>query len=150
MNKRQNILFLFTGQQRADSLGCYGNPVCQTPNLDRLAAEGVRFHQAYTPTSICTPARASILTGVMPHKHRLLANFERKEKIWLNGGKPLFCRDSLAGAAAKGLCRGIALALSSPSAIPRRCFTWQGLHGLGRDARRELGQIGRMDGQQLV
>lgn len=77
MDKRPNILFLFTDQQRADSLGCYGNPVCQTPHIDRLAAEGVRFSQAYTPTSICTPARASILTGVMPHKHRLLANFER-------------------------------------------------------------------------
>lgn len=77
MDKQPNILFLFTDQQRADTLGCYGNAVCRTPNVDRLAAEGVRFSQGYTPTSICTPARASILTGVMPHKHRLLANFER-------------------------------------------------------------------------
>lgn len=77
MSRQPNILFLFTDQQRADSLGCYGNSVCQTPNIDSLAAEGVRFSQAYTPTSICTPARASILTGVMPHRHRLLANFER-------------------------------------------------------------------------
>lgn len=77
MNKLPNILFLFTDQHRSDSLGCYGNPICQTPHIDRLAAEGVRFSQAYTPTSICTPARASILTGLMPHRHRLLANFER-------------------------------------------------------------------------
>lgn len=77
MDKQPNILFLFTDQQRADTLGCYGNPICRTPHIDALAAEGVRFTQAYTPTSICTPARASILTGVMPHRHRLLANFER-------------------------------------------------------------------------
>ena len=72
-----NILLLITDQQRADTLGCYGNRICETPNIDALAAEGVRFTQAFTPTSICSPARASLLTGVMPHKHKLLANFER-------------------------------------------------------------------------
>jgi len=72
-----NILFLITDQQRADTLGCYGNQICRTPNIDRLAEEGVRFSHAFTPTSICSPARASLLTGVMPHKHKLLANFER-------------------------------------------------------------------------
>ncbi len=77
MNKQPNILFLFSDQQRLDTLGCYGNAVCRTPHIDRLAAEGVLFTQAYTPTSICTPARGSILTGLMPHRHRLLANFER-------------------------------------------------------------------------
>jgi arylsulfatase A-like enzyme len=77
MKKQPNILFLFADQQRLDTLGCYGNAVCRTPQIDRLAAEGVRFTQAYTPTSICTPARGSILTGLMPHRHRLLANFER-------------------------------------------------------------------------
>lgn len=77
MKSQPNILFLFTDQQRADTLGCYGNPVCQTPHIDSLAARGVRFDRAYTPTSICTPARASLLTGLMPHKHKLLANFER-------------------------------------------------------------------------
>ena len=72
-----NTLLLITDQQRADSLGCYGNPLCRTPNADRLAAQGVRFDCAFTPTSICTAARGSLLTGVMPHKHKLLANFER-------------------------------------------------------------------------
>ncbi len=75
--EKPNILFLFTDQQRLDSLGCYGNPVVQTPNIDRIAAHGVRFDQAYTCTAICTAARASVVTGVMPHKHGLLANFER-------------------------------------------------------------------------
>lgn len=73
----RNVLFLFTDQQRVDTLGCYGNEVCRTPAVDALAAEGTRFDQCYTPTAICTPARASLLTGVLPFEHALLANYER-------------------------------------------------------------------------
>jgi arylsulfatase A-like enzyme len=73
---RRNILFLMTDQHRIDSLGCYGNPHAQTPNLDRLAETGTRFDNAFTPTAICTPARASLLTGQSPFRHRLLANSE--------------------------------------------------------------------------
>lgn len=74
---RTNVLLLMTDQHRRDTLGCYGNEVCQTPNLDALAAAGTRFDQAYTPTAICTPARATLLTGVLPFRHTLLANYER-------------------------------------------------------------------------
>ncbi len=74
---RRNILFLMTDQQRRDSLGCYGGPGAQTPALDGLAASGVRFDQWYTPTAICTPARATLLTGQLPFRHKLLANAER-------------------------------------------------------------------------
>lgn len=72
-----NILLLVTDQHRIDTLGCYGNTVCRTPNLDALAAAGTRFEYAFTPTAICTPARASLVTGVHPFRHKLLANFER-------------------------------------------------------------------------
>ncbi|MET7548698.1 MULTISPECIES: sulfatase-like hydrolase/transferase [unclassified Streptomyces] len=72
-----NILFLMTDQHRVDTLGCYGNRHVATPNLDRLAATGTRFDRFYTPTAICTPARASLLTGQAPFRHRLLANYER-------------------------------------------------------------------------
>lgn len=72
-----NILFLMTDQHRVDTLGAYGNAVVDTPNLDRLAASGTRFDRAYTPTAICTPARASLLTGSAPFRHKLLANQER-------------------------------------------------------------------------
>ncbi|MEE4540542.1 sulfatase-like hydrolase/transferase [Streptomyces sp. V4-01] len=72
-----NVLFLMTDQHRVDTLGCYGNPHVATPNLDRLAATGTRFDRFYTPTAICTPARASLLTGQAPFRHRLLANHER-------------------------------------------------------------------------
>ncbi len=75
--RRPNILILMTDQHRVDTLGCYGNRVCQTPAIDELAARGVRFDNAFTPTAICTPARASLLTGVLPFRHSLLANYER-------------------------------------------------------------------------
>ncbi|HEX2857207.1 MAG TPA: sulfatase-like hydrolase/transferase [Propionibacteriaceae bacterium] len=73
----RNILFLLTDQHRVDTLGCYGNARVSTPALDGLAASGMRFDRWYTPTAICTPARASLLTGYAPFRHRLLANYER-------------------------------------------------------------------------
>jgi arylsulfatase A-like enzyme len=76
-DSRPNILLILTDQQRRDSLGCYGNGVCVTPSVDRIATEGVRFDQAYTNTAICTAVRATLLTGLEPHKHGMLANFER-------------------------------------------------------------------------
>jgi len=72
-----NLLFLMTDQHSISTLGCYGNPTVATPNIDRLAATGTRFTHAFTPTAICTPARASLLTGYAPFRHKLLANYER-------------------------------------------------------------------------
>lgn len=74
---RTNIVMLMTDQHRVDTLGCYGNPTCRTPTLDALAAAGTRFDRWYTPTAICTPARASLITGWAPFRHKLLANEER-------------------------------------------------------------------------
>ncbi|WP_033338214.1 sulfatase-like hydrolase/transferase [Catenuloplanes japonicus] len=66
-----------TDQHRVDTLGAYGGARAVTPHLDRLAATGTRFDRWYTPTAICTPARASLLTGQAPFRHKLLANHER-------------------------------------------------------------------------
>lgn len=60
---RPNILFLFSDQQRWDTCGCYGQPLDVTPNLGRLAREGVRFEYAFTPQPVCGPARACLQTG---------------------------------------------------------------------------------------
>ena len=60
----KNVILFLTDQQRKDSIGAYGNSVVQTPNLDRLAAEGVRFERAYCQNPFCRPSRASILTGL--------------------------------------------------------------------------------------
>ena len=69
MDKRPNFLFIITDQQRADHLGCYGNPVVQTANIDGLAARGTRFDRFYTATPICMPNRATLMTGRMPSLH---------------------------------------------------------------------------------
>lgn len=70
--KRPNILFLMTDQFRADCMGCSGNKVIKTPNLDRIANDGIRFTQAYSSTPSCTPARAGLLTGLSPWHHGML------------------------------------------------------------------------------
>lgn len=70
-----NILFLMTDQQRPDSLGCYGDEVALTPNLDRLAEDGVRFDNCYVQNPLCCPSRYSILTGRYPHSHGVISNW---------------------------------------------------------------------------
>jgi arylsulfatase A-like enzyme len=65
-----NILWICTDQQRWDTLGCYGNPFVRTPNLDRLAAGGHRFDFAFCQNPVCTPSRASFLTGRYPRTTR--------------------------------------------------------------------------------
>ncbi|MGV9767970.1 sulfatase-like hydrolase/transferase [Microbacterium sp. NPDC003461] len=77
MTKPRNILFLMTDQHRVDTLGAYGNAFGTTPVLDELARTGTRFDRWYTPTAICTPSRASLLTGQAPFRHKVLANHER-------------------------------------------------------------------------
>jgi len=67
-----NIVFLMADQMRGDFLGCAGNAAVHSPNLDRLAAEGVRFARAYSSAPSCTPARAAILTGQSPWGHGML------------------------------------------------------------------------------
>ena len=64
-----NVVLLVTDNQSADSLGCYGSVDHETPRIDRLAREGVQFWRAFCTNGLCSPARASILTGLMPSQH---------------------------------------------------------------------------------
>ena len=80
----RNVLLIVTDQHRVDGLGCYGNPIVRTPNIDRLAANGVRFTNAFTPTPTCTPARACLQTGLRAHRHGLTFNPEYQPR---NGGR---------------------------------------------------------------
>src|SRR5436190_2621387 len=73
---RPNILLFMPDQLRADAVGAFGNPVVQTPALDALAERGTAYVQAFGQHSVCSPSRASILTGWYPHVfgHRTLTN----------------------------------------------------------------------------
>ncbi len=72
--KKPNIIFLFSDQHRYDAMGCVGNPVIQTPHIDRLAARGTNFTNTHCASPICVPSRASILTGLYPHQNRVTYN----------------------------------------------------------------------------
>ena len=65
--KRLNFVFFQPDEMRAESLACYGHPLIQTPNYDRLAAEGVRFDQCHVQNAQCVPSRTSMMTGLYPH-----------------------------------------------------------------------------------
>jgi arylsulfatase A-like enzyme len=69
--KRPNILFIQTDDQRFDDLSCMGNRVLHTPNIDRLAEQGIRFRNAFVTTAICCCSRASVLTGQHMKRHRV-------------------------------------------------------------------------------
>ncbi|HXP05206.1 MAG TPA: sulfatase-like hydrolase/transferase [Stellaceae bacterium] len=72
--KPSNVLFILSDEHSRRVLGCYGHRMIRTPNLDALAARGVRFADAYTNSPICVPARASLATGRYPHQIRFWDN----------------------------------------------------------------------------
>ena len=72
--EKGNVLVMFCDQLRTDLLGCYGSSLVRTPNLDALAKDSIVFDNAYTPTAICSPARASLMTGLYPHGHHMFNN----------------------------------------------------------------------------
>ena len=70
MQKKQpNVVLIFVDNQPANMLGSAGNTEIHTPHLDRLAEQAVRFSEAYCPNAMCSPCRASVLTGLMPSQH---------------------------------------------------------------------------------
>ena len=81
--KRPNILVLMSDQHSKRQLGCYGDPLVRTPNLDRLASEGMQFSNAYCPSPVCVPSRMSFMTGRTPTSNRVWTN-----QAVLNSGIP--------------------------------------------------------------
>lgn len=69
-----NVLFIITDQHRADHMGCSGNQILKTPNLDQFAREGVRFSNAFCTNPMCMPNRATLLTGLYPNVHGVRSN----------------------------------------------------------------------------
>ena len=74
---RPNIVVILMDDLRADDLACYGHPFVLSPNADRLAREGARFRNAFVTTPLCSPSRASFLTGQYAHKHGITDNTDR-------------------------------------------------------------------------
>src|SRR4029078_13691197 len=71
---RPNIIFILMDDLRWDELGCTGHPFVRTPHIDRIAREGALFKNAFATTPLCSPSRASILTGLYPHTHGVTDN----------------------------------------------------------------------------
>jgi N-acetylglucosamine-6-sulfatase len=72
--RRRNLVFILCDDHRYDVMSCQGHPFVKTPNLDRLARGGVLFNNAFVTTSLCSPSRASILTGQYVHAHGVTDN----------------------------------------------------------------------------
>ncbi|WP_367988870.1 sulfatase-like hydrolase/transferase [Vibrio sp. NTOU-M3] len=73
-----NLALLLMDQTRADMLGCYGHDIVNTPNMDKIAADGMRFNQAFCASSVCTPSRTSLFTGKMPSHHGVMCNSDKE------------------------------------------------------------------------
>ena len=71
---KPNFLVFITDMQRWDTLGCYGNDICRTPHINALAREGVRFDNCFVQNPICSPSRATLMTGQYPSSHGVRAN----------------------------------------------------------------------------
>src|SRR5690348_1995417 len=74
--QRPNLVLIIADDLAWDDLGAFGHPTIRTPNLDRLAREGMRFDRAFLTTSSCSPSRSSIITGRYPH------NTDAEELHW--------------------------------------------------------------------
>lgn len=72
-----NIICIVVDDLRWDELGCAGHPYVRTPHIDRLAKEGTMFRNTFATIPLCSPSRASILTGLYPHGHGIVDNIDR-------------------------------------------------------------------------
>lgn len=88
MPDRPNLVITFSDQHRGDALGCAGHPVVETPNIDALAEDGVRFDSAYTQSPVCVPARCSLFAGVYPHNSHVTGN-----DGWIDSDHTTFFRE---------------------------------------------------------
>ena len=79
-DRRPNFVIVLVDDLRWDELSCTGHPVVHTPHIDRLACQGARFRNAFATTPLCSPSRASLLTGQYPHRHGIIDNTNRSQQ----------------------------------------------------------------------
>ena len=93
-DKRPNIVFLLTDDQNLYSMGCYGTPDVKTPNLDKLASDGIVFDHHYDTTAICMASRANIMTGKYEYKNGTnFSHGDMREEIWAEA-YPMLLREA--------------------------------------------------------
>ncbi len=78
---KPNVLFIISDDLTATALGCYGNKLCQTPNIDRLATEGTRFTRAYCQATFCGPSRASFMFGYYPYASKATSYTSGRKEV---------------------------------------------------------------------
>jgi len=84
-SERLNVVFILTDDQGPWAMGCAGNEEIRTPSLDALAGKGVRFENFFCTSPVCSPARASLMTGTIPSRHGVHDWIRHKDEWWLDG-----------------------------------------------------------------
>ena len=134
---RPNILFILTDDQGPWAMGCAGTPELQTPNLDRLAASGARFENFFCASPVCSPARASILTGQIPSQHGVQDFLEKgnSDQLPRDGRSVQFMKGASSYVqvlAANGYECGLSgMSHLGDSAAPQLGFDFWNVHGAG-------------------
>ncbi len=107
--RKPNVIFFLTDDMGWGDLSCYGNPELKTPNIDRLAAEGIRFTQFYSASPICSPSRVGFTTGMFPARWRITSYLQTREgnridqqADWLDPKAPTLARTLQAAGYATG------------------------------------------------
>jgi arylsulfatase A len=97
-NQKPNIIFIMADDLGSGELGCYGNTFNETPNLDKLATQGLKFTQAYAAAPICSPTRASLMTGQYPARVKITDFLPAKTDRWLDPAKYITINEALSKA----------------------------------------------------
>ncbi len=99
-NKKPNIIMIFIDDMGWADLSCFGNTDAQTPNIDKLASEGIRFEQFYVNSPICSPSRVALSTGTYPQRWNITSYLEYRDSNkkrgmanWLDTSAPMFARN---------------------------------------------------------
>jgi len=143
--QRPNVLIIMSDDQGPWAMGCAGTPDVITPNLDKLAAEGMRFTDSYCASPVCSPARASFLTGRIPSQHGVhdwikSGNIEVEDGVtWCGKDHPIEYLAGLTGFTDVLARNGYTCALSGKwhlgdSGTPQKGHAWWYAHSLGGDS----------------
>src|SRR5262249_22096313 len=82
-----NVVIIFTDDQGYQDVGCFGSPNIKTPNLDRMAAEGMRFTSFYVGQAVCSASRAALMTGCYPNRVGILGALSPRSKNGINSNE---------------------------------------------------------------